>query len=354
MRRFAWLCAIVLVLLAPLSAQAAPLAAEQCFAEVPYCISGRFEQYWRTNGGLVVFGLPLTTATKQRTGEGPTTYLVQVFERASFELHPHDPRPYDVQLRRLGVEMLAAQGRDWQSFPKSDPNAPHYFPETGQAIAPEFWGFWSSHGLEFDGNKNGKSFAESLALFGMPISPAQWEQSSDGNSYLVQWFERARFEHHPEAPADFQVQLGLLGAELLSHAQAQAPTETPSGLLGVPPIEGACVQNAPPAAEGAQAWMTNPEPDTENQPNSVCVRLIIGGQAVKNAKVSMVMHYRRKDVKYGPIKTREDGVAEQGFYIGDRKLAQRNNAVLIDITITAPDGTIYTTTTSFTPRFAKN
>ncbi len=157
---------------------------------MPDCITGRFDQYWSANGGLAVFGLPLTPASKQRTGEGSTTYLVQVFERARFELHPHDPKPYDVQLSRLGVDTLAAQGRDWQAFPKGDPAAPNYFAETGQAIAPQFWGFWSSNGLEFDGDKKAKSFQESLALFGMPISPPQMEQSSDGQMYLTQWYER--------------------------------------------------------------------------------------------------------------------------------------------------------------------
>ncbi len=67
-----------------------------------------------------------------------------------------------MQLSRLGVDTLAAQGRDWQAFPKGDPAAPNYFAETGQAIAPQFWGFWSSNGLEFDGNKKAKSFQESL------------------------------------------------------------------------------------------------------------------------------------------------------------------------------------------------
>ena len=40
------------------------------------------------------------------------------------------------------------------------------------------------------------SEAESLALFGQPLSELQVETSSDGQSYTVQWFERARFEDH--------------------------------------------------------------------------------------------------------------------------------------------------------------
>jgi len=41
------------------------------------------------------------------------------------------------------------------------------------------------------------------------------EQSSDGKVYLVQWFERARFEWHPEIQdAKYRVLLGLLGNEV--------------------------------------------------------------------------------------------------------------------------------------------
>jgi hypothetical protein len=349
MRRLFVLFGLLILMCSALPAQAAPLSADICFQQVPNCISGRFAQYWSENGGLAVFGLPLSASEKQRTGEGPVTYLVQYFERARFELHPKENKPYDVLLSRLGVDQLTAQGRDWQSFPKADASAQHFFAETGHAIAPQFWAFWSTHGLEFDGNKKAKSFNESLALFGMPVSEAQMETSSDGNSYLTQWFERARFEFHPENQPPYDVLLGLLGADLLRQQGPPAPVELP----GVPPIQGACVQNAPAAAEGAQAWVTVPEPTTESQFNSICVRLIIGGQIVKDSAVNVVLHYRRDDVKYGPVKIDEDGVAEQGFNIGDRKLANRNIVVPIDVTITAPDGQVYTAQTSFTPRFGK-
>jgi hypothetical protein len=352
MRRLSLLFGLILLLMLALPAQAAPPSApaDICFQQVPDCITGRFAQYWRDNGGLQVFGLPLSPASKQRTGEGPVTYLVQYFERARFELHPKEAKPYDVLLSRLGVDQLAAQGRDWQTFAKADPSAPHYFAETGHAIAPQFWGFWSSHGLEFDGNKTAKSFNESLALFGMPVSEAQMEQSSDGKMYLTQWFERARFEFHSENQPPYDVLLGLLGADLVRQ---QAPPPPPPGLPGIPPITGNCVQNAPAPAEGAQAWVTVPEPTAESQFNSVCARLIVNGQPVKDAEVKVVLHYRKGDDHYGPVKTGDNGVAEQGFNIGDRKLANRNIEVPIDVQIDAPGGQEYTAKTSFTPRFPK-
>lgn len=184
-------------------------AAPRCFPETPTitaCIDGRLREYWEQQGGLDVFGYPISAAVQVQSAEGPLT--VQRFERAVLEIHPRNKRPYDVLLARLGVDVLAQQGRDWAGFPKADSAAPHYFAETGHAIAPQFWAFWSSHGLELDG-RPGFTTAESLALFGLPISDLQ----TGVNGASMQWFERARFEYHPENPVAFQVQLGLLGRE---------------------------------------------------------------------------------------------------------------------------------------------
>lgn len=49
-----------------------------------------------------------------------------------------------------------------------------------------------------------------LQYWGLPIEPSKQEVLSDGNTYTVQYFERARFELHGT-----QVLLGLIGAELL-------------------------------------------------------------------------------------------------------------------------------------------
>jgi hypothetical protein len=77
------------------------------------------------------------------------------------------------------------------------------------------------NGLEFDGKK-GKSEGENLALFGLPLSDVQTE-SIQGKDYQVQWFERARFELHPENAAPYNVLLGLLGNEIHDTAAPAAP-----------------------------------------------------------------------------------------------------------------------------------
>ncbi len=72
---------------------------------------------------------------------------------------------------------------------------------------------WRANGLQIDG-KRGVTEGESLALFGMPLSGLMTETLSDGKQYQVQWFERARFELHPENVAPYDVLLGLLGSEV--------------------------------------------------------------------------------------------------------------------------------------------
>jgi len=175
--------AILLVLLPPAPAHAAPLCFPEAAPAISNCIDGRFASFWQQHGGLPVFGYPLDAPHQEQASVGSIT--VQRFERERLELHPENAPPYDVLLGRLGAEALERQGRDWTTFPKANPGAPHYFAETGHAIAPQFWGYWSSHGLEFDGRR-GTSFVESLALFGMPLSePAMELNPTNGQPYLT-------------------------------------------------------------------------------------------------------------------------------------------------------------------------
>ena len=43
------------------------------------------------------------------------------------------------------------------------------------------------------------------------------ETLDDGKSYRVQYFERARLEHHPENPAPYDVLLGQFGRTVLGR-----------------------------------------------------------------------------------------------------------------------------------------
>jgi hypothetical protein len=143
----------------------------------------------------------------------------QWFERARIESHPPiTGRPGEVLLGLLGVERLQQIGR------KPEPPVEErrvagcrYFAPTGHNVCNQqgnlgFRSYWESHGLQ---DSSRSADANSLMLFGYPITEAKEEKSStDGKMYTTQWFQRARLEWHPENGEEFRVLLGLLGNEV--------------------------------------------------------------------------------------------------------------------------------------------
>jgi hypothetical protein len=222
----AWSLLLLLALALP-PADATAQAEPRCFPETGLCIAGRLREFWEANGGLPVFGYPIT-AQQAETVEGQAVQ-VQWFERHRLELHPANPPPYDVLLGRLGAGRLAQQGRDWHAFAKADPPRPEcrHFAETGQDVCGDILTAWRANGLEFDGDPATRSEVESLALFGLPLSGVLTE-TIESKPYQVQWFERARFELHPENQPPHHVLLGLLGREIRTAALPPAPGPTPS------------------------------------------------------------------------------------------------------------------------------
>jgi hypothetical protein len=96
------------------------------------------------------------------------------------------------------------------------------FPETGQTSSNAFYDFWLSHGQ-----------TETL---GIPLSPVYTSKLG-----VVQIYERAVMEWHPENPRNSRVLLELLGVQLMSGVVAPGSTETLQASLG----------NAPPRSCGA-------------------------------------------------------------------------------------------------------
>jgi hypothetical protein len=209
------LLAFVLVLLVPTAVSAAPA---RFFPETQHQLVAPMLPYWTTHGGLPVFGYPISEAFREPNADAGAIYLTQYLERNRFEAHPENAAPYDVLLGRLGDDRLRQLGIDWQTLPKVDSSAPHYFATSGHAIAhAPFWRYWSTHGLEL--GDRGVSERESLALFGLPIGEPQIETNMSGDTVLTQWFERARFEDHGAKG----VLLGLLGNETTTARRAEAP-----------------------------------------------------------------------------------------------------------------------------------
>jgi hypothetical protein len=178
------------------------------FSETQHTLRGIFSGYWERYGGLAQFGFPLTEEYSEVSETDGKTYTVQYFERARFEHHPENAgTPYEVLLGLLGHTVTVSRGGEpaFQPAPPTNQPGARYFPETQHTMAAEFVGYWDSHG--------------GLAIYGYPISEAFSEvNAADGKRYMVQYFERNRFEYHPEnAGTPYEVLLGLLGSEVLHH-----------------------------------------------------------------------------------------------------------------------------------------
>ncbi|HUP28180.1 MAG TPA: hypothetical protein VM409_07065, partial [Chloroflexia bacterium] len=73
------------------------------FKETGKRLGGRFLEYWQKNGGLMQQGYPISEEFTEVSDLNGKPYTVQYFERAVFEYHPENARPYDVLLSHLGL-----------------------------------------------------------------------------------------------------------------------------------------------------------------------------------------------------------------------------------------------------------
>jgi glucose/arabinose dehydrogenase len=129
------------------------------------------------------------------------------------------PGRYAVSLTRAGLDgqpverllLITVAGPDGvvpgpPSTPEPIPSPPTppvvAVAETGVVLGGGFKHFWAANG--------------GLATFGYPITNEFRERNpADGQEHTVQYFERARFEYHPEHKGTpYETQLGLLGSEV--------------------------------------------------------------------------------------------------------------------------------------------
>ena len=186
-------------------------------------LAGAFAHYWAANGGLARFGLPLTPPLRDpRSGD----LIVQYFERARFEAHPAALARDFVQLSLFGSAALGA--RPERAAPPGACGADCTpFTETDHTLRGTFRDYWLASG--------------GLPIFGYPLTEEIREVSaSDGREYTVQWFERARFEYHPEyAGTPSVVLLGQLGREALAARPGVATFPSVAAPVGPAATPGA-------------------------------------------------------------------------------------------------------------------
>jgi len=177
------------------------------FPETNHYVPAQFKQRWLEQGGLEIFGLPLT---EPFTDEAHT---IQYFERGILELYLEaraEPGFAELhsseQLRRITrLRPLGSTLTEKRIFSRAAPfqsdEQRRYFGETGHSLSYGFLYFWQKNG--------------GLTQFGYPISEEMEEVSAtDGLKHTVQYFERGRFEYHPENKGTpYETQLGQLGRE---------------------------------------------------------------------------------------------------------------------------------------------
>lgn len=211
-----WLV-LVIILLPGMPTPTQAQTYQRCFDEIGFCISGRFREFWEQNGGMPIFGLPITPQQRMRVDH--RTIQTQWFERARLELHLAQRHPFDVQLGRLGADRLEQEQVNWHTFFPPEPitrdNGQRcmLFTETGHSVCQPFLGFFLTHGLQLD-RRPEFTLEENLALFGLPLSPAVAMTGEDDRIFIVQWFERTRLELHQ----DQEILMGRLGHEVLTAA----------------------------------------------------------------------------------------------------------------------------------------
>ncbi len=178
---------------------ALPGSGSRTFAETGKAVKGIFLDYWNAHGGLPQQGFPISGIMTEASDLNGKPYTVQYFERAVFEYHPENQSPYDILLSQLGTfqyKKKYPQGALGQQ-PNTSPGSA-LVPETGKRIGGRFLQYWREHGgLMQQGYPSSDEFTEVSDLNGKP--------------YLVQYFERAVFEWHPENAPPYDVLLSQLG-----------------------------------------------------------------------------------------------------------------------------------------------
>ncbi len=223
--RLAVLVALLLLGLVPLGPWGArpAAAAPACFPQNNRCMDGAFRDFWQAHGGLEILGLPISQAFIDSRG-----LIVQYYERAIFEWHPENGPNYQVLLTRLGAERLGTRP-ERAALPQQPcvPPACALLAETRHTVRDAFLQYWQSQG--------------GLAVFGFPLTEEFIEQNpTDNKPYTVQYFERNRFEYHPEhVGTRHAVLLGLLGgeayrAQLALAANPAVPVPDYARVIGLP------------------------------------------------------------------------------------------------------------------------
>ena len=262
--------------------------AARYFTETGHWVSGDFLQFYEdAPDPLLVFGYPITEAM-QDSLSGRT---VQYFQRARFELLPDQPNGQRVRLSPLG-EWLLREGERVQV--PIEPSSCQYFAGHKHFVCFTFLDFFKAHG--------------GVDIFGEPVS----EMEKQDNLY-VQYFERARFEWHPELPPGQRVTLTDLGSiyfdQRLGDPSYLAPIPRDNLPQSLIQIKGRAFVSKAVAAANSQQTLYVVVQDQYLRP-------------VAGAAVSVMVVFPNGEEQYQLPNTDANGLTQLTFSIGDQPVAR--------------------------------
>lgn len=306
-------CVVLLVVLIassnPLPVAQAQSPLQQYFPETRHIVAGEFLNFFNQNGGLKVFGYPITVAFDWQGRR------VQYFQKVRMELHLENPYPYRVQLGLLGDEL--GYRRPGVNPVPNDQNH-RYYPQTNHILAYAFLNFYDANG--------------GVDVFGYPITEFMLE-----NGRIVQYFQRAKMEWHPELSGDQRVQLGDLGLLHFQAAGFDSRLRDPE-----PPIASSTIV---PVALKATASVKQPITGRTGSQTVYVFAADQTNQPLANANVMFVVRSLEGARAFAMLPTDARGVTVAAFDIGNLSPGQ---TVVIEVRITY--GTLSVTTqTSFMP-----
>ncbi len=276
-----------------------PVAVRQYFSETGHTVEEPFLAYFEAYGGIARFGFPITDQYVDTT----TNLTIQYFQKARLEFHPANPPAYRIQLGLLGDDLGKRQPplavRDIPSA--NDPNCA-YFDATGHAVCYEFRRFFETTG--------------GIDLYGYPITPQRVE-----GTRIVQYFQRARLEWHPDQSEGQRVQTATLGTIYYDWARLDPSRLRPT------------VVNAQAGAM-VTALRMNAAVDDPFAPSGGTQRVFVQvtdqlGQPAANVAVQMIVHAPDGDTAYTLPTTDAHGVTALTFLTGQYPIGESVNLELL-------------------------
>lgn len=196
--RTRWAALLTLVLLFSLLAPSNTVAQDEAryFPETGHWVTGDFLRFYESVADpLQVYGFPITDAFQTESVPQNPGMLVQYFEKVRFEYHPENPTGLKVTISTLGEYLYEREGPGVPITTKPLLGRCLNFPADGlPPVCYDFLSFFEAYG--------------GISQFGYPISGREYH---DGR--MVQYFQRARLEWHPEMPSGSKIQLSDLGSQ---------------------------------------------------------------------------------------------------------------------------------------------